>query len=207
MKNDYIIRLEKETDHFEVENLIRESFWNIYRPGCLEHYVIHCLRHDPAFIPQLDLVMEKDGKIIGQIIYMKAEIKADNGKIIPIVTAGPLCIDKNYQKQGYGKILLDYSMSLATKMGYGAMCFEGNYEFYKHSGFDLASKKKIHYYAEPRESIVPYFLLKELISDYLKGIEGTYTTPKGYFVDEKKAEEFDKQFPKKQKLKLPGQLV
>ena len=73
-KEDIIIRPETPADYREAENLTREAFWNVYRPGCLEHYVLHCYRNDPDFIPELDFVMEKDGKLIGQVIYVKAEI-------------------------------------------------------------------------------------------------------------------------------------
>ena len=60
MKENIIIRLERENEYHEVENLVRESFWNVYRPGCLEHYVLHQLRNDPAFVPELDFVMGED---------------------------------------------------------------------------------------------------------------------------------------------------
>ena len=89
-KNDYCIRLEREEETREVENLIREAFWNVYRPGCLEHYVIHQLRNDPAFVKELDFVMEKDGQLIGQNMFMHAVIKADDGREIPIMTMGPI---------------------------------------------------------------------------------------------------------------------
>ena len=85
-KNDLNFRLERKEDYREVENLVRESFWNVYRPGCLEHYVLHCLRSDPDFVPELDFVMEKDGEIIGQNIFMKAKIASDDGREIPIMT-------------------------------------------------------------------------------------------------------------------------
>ena len=100
MKDSMKIRLEKQEEHREVENLVRESFWNVYRPGCLEHYVLNQLRKDPAFIPELDLVMELDGKIIGQNMFMKAEIKADDGRSIPIMTMGPICITPELKCKG-----------------------------------------------------------------------------------------------------------
>ena len=80
MKENIIIRLERENEYCEVENLVRESFWNVYRPGCLEHYVLHTLRNDPAFVPELDFVMLKDGQLIGQNMFMKAVIAADDGR-------------------------------------------------------------------------------------------------------------------------------
>ena len=206
MKNDCIIRLETSKDHIEVEHLVRESFWNVYRPGCLEHYVLHCLRNDPAFVPELDFVMEKDGIIIGQNIFMRASIAADDGRSIPILTMGPICITPELKRQGYGKILLDYSLEQATKLGAGALCFEGNIDFYGKSGFTYASNYGIRYHGLPEGEDSSFFLSKELIPGYLDGITGEYTTPSGYFVDEGDAEEFDKHFPPKEKLKLPGQL-
>lgn len=204
--NDCIIRLETPADYAETENVVREAFWNVYRPGCLEHYVLHTYRDDPAFVPELDFVLEKGGKIIGQVMYVRAEIKADDGRSIPIMTMGPIGILPEYKRQGYGKWLLDYSMEKARAMGAGALCFEGNIDFYGKSGFVVASTKGIHYYDEPRDEVVPYFLLKELEEGYLNGVGGVYHTPQGYFVDEAEAEEFDKKFPPKEKRKLPGQL-
>ena len=206
-KEDLIIRLERKEDHREVENLIRESFWNVYRPGCLEHYVINQLRNDDAFIHQLDFVMEKDGKIIGQNMFMRAVIKADDGRDIPIMTMGPICIAPQYQKQGYGKILLDYSLEQAKQLGCGAVCFEGNINFYGKSGFTFAREFGIRYHGLPEGADDSFFLCKELIPGYLGGITGEYTPPQGYFVDETEAEQFDQEFPPKVKLKLPGQLV
>ena len=205
-KNDYIIRLERKEEHREVENLVRESFWNVYRPGCLEHYVLNQLRNDDAFIPELDFVMEKDGKIIGQNMFMHAVIKADDGKDIPIVTMGPICIANELKRQGYGKILLDYSLEKAIEMGFGAICFEGNINFYGKSGFTYASEFGIRYHDLPVDADASFFLCKELKKGYLQGITGEYTPPQGYFVNEDEAEEFDRQFPPKEKLKLPGQL-
>ena len=204
--NNIIIRLEKKEEYREVENLVRESFWNVYRPGCLEHYVLNQLRNDKDFIKELDFVMEKDGKLIGQNMFMRAVIKADTGKDIPIMTMGPICIINELKRKGYGKILLDYSLEKAKKLGCGAVCFEGNIDFYGKSGFTFASKFGIRYHGLPEGADASFFLCKELIPGYLTGITGEYATPKGYFVDEKQAEEFDKQFPYKEKLKLPSQI-
>ncbi len=205
-KNDYIIRSERKEEHREVENLVRESFWNVYRPGCIEHYVLNQLRNDDAFIPELDFVMEKDGKIIGQNMFMNAVIQADDGRDIPIITMGPICIANELKRQGYGKILLDYSLEKATEMGFGAICFEGNIDFYGKSGFTYASEFGIRYHDLPEGADASFFLCKELKKGYLDGITGEYAPPQGYFVNEDEAEEFDKQFPPKEKLKLPGQI-
>ena len=206
MKNDCIIRLEKTEEHRETEALVREAFWNVYRPGCLEHYVLNQLRNDEAFVPELNFVMEKDGRLIGQNMFMRAAIKADDGSDLPIMTMGPICISPELQGQGYGKRLLDYSLEKAAELGCGALCFEGNINFYGKSGFTYASEFGIRYHGLPEGADASFFLCKELKKGYLDGISGEYTPPKGYFVDEEEAEEFDKQFPPKEKLKLPTQL-
>lgn len=205
-KSDYIIRPERKEEHREVETLVRESFWNVYRPGCLEHYVLNQLRNDPAFVKELDFVMEKDDRIIGQNMFMRAIIKADDGREIPIMSMGPICIANDLKRQGYGKKLLDYSLEQAAKLGCGALCFEGNIGFYGKSGFVFASEKGIRYHGLPEGADASFFLCKELIPGYLDGITGEYAPPAGYFVDETEAEAFDKAFPPKEKQKLPGQL-
>lgn len=206
-KNDYVIRLEKADEHREVENLVREAFWNVYRPGGLEHYVLHCLRGDAAFVPELDFVMELDGRLIGQDVFVRTVIHADDGRDVPIMTMGPICIAPDRQGKGYGKILLDYALERAAALGCGAVCFEGSIGFYGKSGFTFARQFGLRYHGLPAGEDDSFFLCKELIPGYLDGVTGEYATPQGYLVDEKEAEEFDKSFPPKKKLKLPGQLV
>lgn len=207
MKEDtIIIRRETPADYDAVEHLTREAFWNVYRPGCLEHYVVHVLREDPAFVPELDLVMERDGELIGHVLYMRAAITADDGREIPIMTFGPISIRPDLQRKGFGKRLLDCSMAKAAQQGAGALCIEGNLDFYGKSGFVLAGTRGIRYHGEPEKELVPYFLLKELRPGFLDGVTGVYHTPEGYFVDEEAAELFDRNFPPKKKEKLPGQL-
>ena len=219
--SNYIIRLEEKKDYRDVENLVRESFWNVYRPGCSEHYVIHVLRDDPAFVPELDFVMhlsvqendpgdhsvaEQDGMLIGQNMFMKTVIEADDGREIPVLTMGPIGITPELKRNGYGKKLLDYCLEKATEMGFGAVLFEGNIGFYSHCGFDYASKFGIRYHDLPEDADSSFFLCRELIPGYLDDVTGVYQTPQGYYVKDEDVEEFDKQFPPKEKKKLPGQL-
>lgn len=204
--SDCVVRNEKKEDYRTVENLVRDSFWNVYCPGCNEHYLIHILRNDPSFVKELDFVLEKDGKIIGQNIFVKTIIKTDDNRDYPVLTMGPICIHNDYKRQGYGKILLDYSLSKAKELGYGAVLIEGNILFYGKSGFDYANKYHIRYHDLPEGADDSFFLCVELIDGYLDGITGVYQTPKAYYVEDKDVEEFDKQFPYKKKEKLPGQL-
>ena len=204
--NDYTIRLEQAEDYREVENLVRESFWNVYRPGCSEHYVIHVLRDDPAFVKELDFVMVRDGVLIGQNMFMRTVIHADDGRVIDVLTMGPIGITPDLKRQGYGKKLLDYSLEKAAAMGFGAVLFEGNIGFYGHSGFTYARNFGIRYHDLPEGADDSFFLCRELSPGYLDGITGVYQTPQGYYVDDADVEEFDKTFPYKEKLRLPGQI-
>lgn len=204
------IRLEQPQDYREVENLTREAFWNVYAPGCVEHYVLNQYRSNPDFIPELDFVMEEDGRIIGHIMFSKAEIVKENGKILPSWTFGPISIHPDYKRKGYGLKLLKHALGKAREMGIGVICMEGNIDFYKHAGFVVASTLGIHYHAEPKDAVVPYFLAQELIPGYLDGVEGTYHTPKGYYVafeDKEAFEAYEATFPPKEKKRQEGQLV
>lgn len=207
MKNDYTIRLETSADYSEVETLTREAFWNVYRPGCLEHYILHRFRTRPDFIPELSLCLIINGKIIAHVMYSHAEIHADDGRIIPIMTFGPISVNPTFQRQGYGTILLQCSMEKAKRLGARALAITGDINFYGKSGFVVASTKGIHYDAEPREEVVPYFLIKEMEDNFLDGITGTYADPDGYDCEGVDIDAFDAQFPPKKKLKLLGQLV
>ena len=189
--NNYSIRVEEERDYSTVEGLVREAFWNVYRPGCTEHYVLHHLRSCPDFIPELAFVMEADGKIIGQNVFVKAQITKNEVTAFPILTMGPICIANEYKRKGYGKILLDYSLEKAKALGYGAVCFEGNIDFYGKSGFDYASKFGIKYAGLPEGMAADFFLCTELKPGYLDGITGVYATPAAYFVAEENPEDFE----------------
>ena len=205
-----IIRNETPADYPAVENLTRESFWNVYRPGCTEHYVLHCYRSAPDFVPELDFVMEKDGELIGHVMYSRSEITTSGGKAIPIMTFGPISIAPGYKRQGYGKRILDYSMEKARDMGAKALAITGNIDFYGKSGFVVASTKGIRYAdADPDDTVVPYFLIKELETGFLDSITGTYHDPESYLVAERDPEgfeAFEARFPPKEKKKLPGQI-
>ena len=206
---DMIIRLEKKEDHRTVEQLVRECFWNVYAPGCTEHYVLHRLRSHPDFVPELDFVMEQDGRIIGQMVFVRTALALDDGRKLPIMTMGPICIDRALQRRGYGKRLLDYGLAQAKALGCKAVCFEGNMDFYGKSGFVVAATKGIRYHGLPADASADFFLCKELVPGYLDGISGEYATPQAYFAAVDNPQDFaryDATFPAKENLILPGQL-
>ena len=208
MKTNFTIRQEESKDFFIVENLVREAFWNVYQPGCDEHFIVNQYRDNSDFIKELSLVLELDNKIIGYIMFSKAQIDCDNGTKLDVVTFGPLAIHPDFQRKGFGKILVDYSLEKAKDLGYTCVFICGNGEFYGKSGFVPATTKGIRYADDP-EGEALYFLCKELKENFLKDVYGIYHDPKGYFIPHEKPEAFEKYestFPKKEKLKLPGHI-
>lgn len=206
MDTNLTIRLERKEDFRQTEELVREAFWNMYRPGCLEHYVLHTLRDSSDFVSELDFVMEKDGVLIGHVMFVHNLLTAPNGESHPVMHLGPICIHPSWQRRGYGKMLLDFALEKAAGTNAVGIFLEGNQAFYGKSGFVMASTLGIHYMDEADTDDVPYFLCR-VIKPACKNLSGArYHVPQGYFVDEGKAAEFDKEFPPKEALKLPGQL-
>ena len=204
---------ETPEDYRAAEYLTREAFWDVYRPGCQEHFVLHSFRDRPEYIPELAFVMEKGDELIGHIMFVRATLapiaNAASGKQLPIATFGPISIAPKYQRQGYGLKLLQYALERAREMGIGVVCMEGNIDFYKHAGFQMASRLGIHYHGEPLDAEVFYFLAQELTEGYLQGKEYIYATPHGYFAAADQPEAFaayEATFPPKEKHVLPTQL-
>ncbi len=213
--SEYTIRQEQPADFSVVENLTREAFWNVYRPGCSEHYVLHCYRNHPDFIPELSLVLESKGEILAHVMFAWSEILVDpdesqacsaqDQRRLRMMTFGPISVRPDMQRKGLGKLLLDYALERARDMGAGCIAMCGNIQFYGKCGFVTATSKGIRYADDP-DGDAPYFLIKELTPGFLDGVSGSYRDPAPYFVDDCDVEEFDKQFPPKEKKVLPGQL-
>ena len=175
------IRQEVPADYRAVESLVRDAFWNVYRPGCMEHFVLHCLRQDPAFVPELALVLEQGGQLVGQFAAVRADAALDDGSVLPVLNVGPLCIAPEMQRQGLGRLLLDTALQKAAERGFGAAVLEGGLR-----------------YADDPEA--DYFLVKELRPGFLQGKHGIYRDPAGYFVCLTRPQEFvdfEAQFPAK----------
>lgn len=201
------IRLENEKDYYEVENLTREAFWNVYRPGCFEHYIIHNLRDKDYFVKDLDYVLTIDDKIIANIVYALGKISYSSGKVKNVLIFGPVSVRPEYQKLGYGEKLINYSMKKAQELGYNEIIITGNPDYYKKYGFESASKYNIYYDGVDENEELPFFMIKifdKSIFDYEKGI---YSEPECYLnIDEKLLDLFDSKFSMKVKEKKEGQL-
>ena len=201
---DYIIRLETPQDESYVENLTRESFWNVYRPGCSEHCVLRRLRKDPSFIPELNFVLEYDGHIIAHVIFVEYELVLNSGGREKVLSFGPLTVNPGCHHRGVGSYLLRYALDKAKSMGYKSCFVLGNPRFYGTIGFKHAKEYGICF--QDMDENFTHFQAMEFEEGALKGKEGRVYIPKAYYPTDEEVEEFDKQFPPKEKLKLPGQL-
>ncbi len=103
------LRQEESKDYYETENVTREAFWNYYSPACSEHYLIHIMRDDDSFIPELDVVAVVDNKIVGNVVYLKSVISGDNGKEYDVLSLGPISVLPEYQKQGIGRLIYSFN--------------------------------------------------------------------------------------------------
>jgi len=194
--SDLTIRNETKNDFGIVEKITRDAFWDIYVPGCTEHYLAHILRGHKDFIPELDLVAELDGKVIGNIMYTKAALIDENRAEKEILTFGPVSIAPEFQRKGYGKKLIEYSLDKAKEMGFEAVVIFGSPANYIPLGFKSCKKYGV---SSADGSFPCAMLVKELKQDALNGKKWIYRESHAYNFDEKDAEKFDKRFEKREK--------
>ena len=199
------IRLETEKDYRAVEELVREAFWNVYVPGATEHYYVHQMRSHPDFIPELAFVLEKDGEIVGNIMYTKSYLEDEKGERKPIVTLGPLSISPAYQRMRLGKILLERSFEKAKEMGYDVNVNFGNPGNYVSRGFISCKKKNICFVMS--QNFPTGLLVRELVPNALDGRLWKYIPSDASHccTDAEAIEAFDATFPKKEKKWMPSQ--
>ena len=210
--NNLTIRLETEKDYRAVEELTREAFWNVYKPGADEHYFVHMMRNHPDFIPELAFVLELDGtspaepaQIVGNIMYTKAWLEDKNGERKEILSFGPLCVAPEYQRQKLGTILIEHSFEAARKMGYDVNINFGNPGNYVSRGFVSCKKKNVSFV---REGNFPTALLVcELVPNALDGRPWMYipSTAADCCDDTAAVDAFDAAFPPKEKKWMPSQ--
>lgn len=200
-----IIRNETEKDYREVEELTREAFWNVYKPGADEHYFVHKMRSHPDFIPELAFVLELDGRIIGSIMYTKAWLEDEEGGRKEILSFGPLCIAPEYQRRHLGRMLIEHSFEAARKMGYDVNINFGNPGNYVGSGFVSCKKKNVSFFAQGNYPAA--LLVCELVPGVLDGKAWMYipSAAADCCEDSAAAEAFDRTFPPKEKAWAPSQ--
>ena len=203
--SDYIIRPETPEDYRAVEELTRDAFWNVYKPGADEHYFVHCMRNHPDFIPELAFVADLDGRIIGSIMYTKGWLEDEEGKRKEIVSFGPVCVAREYQRQKVGKALIEHSFEVARGMGYDVNINFGNPGNYVGRGFVSCKKKNVCFGAAG--NFPTALLVCELVPGALDGRQWMFipSTADSCCEDTAAAEAFDATFPPKEKKWMPSQ--
>ena len=194
------IRRERPDDHYAVEEITRDAFWQFWeeneeRKICDEHLLVHKLRGVEALVPELNCVAELDGKIAGHIIYTKSRIESDDGKTYETLTFGPLTVAPEYQGRGIGRALMQHTFEEARKLGYRAVLIFGIPDYYPRVGFERAMKLGI---TPPDGEEFDAFLAYALFEGAFDGITGRYYIDDIYWqMTQEEALEYDKRFPPK----------
>ncbi|AKA67779.1 GNAT family N-acetyltransferase [Clostridium scatologenes] len=196
------IRNEEETDYKRVEEITRKAFWNLYIPGCNEHYLVHVMRSHKDFLPELDLVIEVDNQIIGNIMYTKTKLIDEFGKEKDILTFGPVCILPEYQRKGYGKKLIEYSFEQAAALNYDTIVIFGNPNNYVSRGFKSCKKYNV---CLKNGTYPAAMMVKELKSDALDGRKWIYHQSPVFEIDEKEVQRFEEGLESLEKKYQPSQ--
>lgn len=201
-KDEIEIRMETEDDWYHVELMTQHAFWNKHHLGCDEHYLVHKLRQENDYLPELSRIAIKDGAVIGCIMYSKARV-VDGSDTHEILTFGPLCVEPKWQGSGVGELLLKETMKLAASQGYQAIVIFGEPDYYPRIGFKTCDHFNI---TTPDGKNFDAFMGIELIAGGMKNIKGKFYEPEVYEnLPKEEVEEFNKRFPPLNKLRFPGQ--
>ena len=197
------IRKELSAEYYEVENLVREAFWNVYRPGCAEHLILHNFRQHPNYLEKLSKVLLLDGKLVGQIMFSDAQLRHEKtGQIKKIATFGPFAILPGFQKQGLGEKLAQAAIIQAREEGISHLVIFGNPAYYPKYGFVTAGDYGIYLDGQNKEEVLDFVMVLDLQKDGSvtpKNGPWLYRDPEGYEVDEEYLVLFDLRFPQKNK--------
>ena len=199
---DIVIRNEMPADRQITEELTRRAFYNMYVPGSVEHYLLHIMREHEDFIPELDLVAELDGRIVGSMVYTKAKLTDDKGNVKSVLTFGPICVEPELQRRGIGKILMERSFDIARELSYDAIVIFGSPANYVARGFKSCKKYNV---TDVSGRFPASMLVKELFPDVFDGRRWTYSDSPVMSIDEGLAAEFDEGLPKLEKSWQPSQ--
>ncbi len=201
------IRLVNENEYTDIEKVVRQSFWGLYRPGCVEHFIVHQAREKNWLIKALDYCITVDNNIVGHVMYTHANIRLNNGLDKDVLVLGPICILPQYQRKGLGKQLLDFTLNLATKYGYGAVVVIGNPKFFGKVNFVPAKNYNIYYSKLPKDKPAPFFMIRELQAGYLDDTNATFEPNEAYSVTMDEVDQFDKIFDAKDKTTKSNKIV
>ena len=189
------ISRETEAERFEMENVMREAFWNYYSPACAEHYLVHVMRGCPAFVPELSLIAADGDKVIGASMCLRSFIRGDDGVRREVLSLGPIGVLPEYQRGGIGAALIERTAEIARGMGFRAILLCGDPDYYTRRGFvpteSFGIRNAENMYADALHA-------RELYEGALSDAAGIYFEDEIYNIDERLAAEYDKNFPPKE---------
>ena len=143
-----------------------------------EAKLVNNLRKSSGFIPELSLVAEKDGEIVGHILFSKLKIKRDLGEVTAL-TLAPIAVLPECQKQGIGSLLIKEGLAACNRLGWNIIIVVGHPEYYPRFGFTPARKKGLEIsFKEPIPDDV--FMVCELKPGALEDISGTVELPQAF---------------------------
>lgn len=204
MTNGFIYRLETPSDYDAVEELTRNAFWNVYKPGCDEHFIVHRMRGNPAVVEHLNYVCLDGNVLCGHIFYTRANVLADSGQVFPVLSFGPLSVAPDYQYKGIGSHLIRLTMKMAAEDGFSGVLIAGNPGYYHRFGFRQAADFGI---VSDDGSSFPELMACELGEGRLSAVHGRlFFCPDFFHLDQEDVLSFDQKFPHRERLRLPGQL-
>ncbi len=192
---DLILRATRKEEYRATENVNREAFWDLFRPGCEEHLMVHQIRNSPDYLPDLDYVALEDDQIIGHILYSKSRVIGESGEQ-ELICFGPVGVLPAYQNRGVGGQLIRETLKIAKNKGYRGVGILGHPAYYHRFGFVNAEKFGI---TTADGSNFEAFMMLELIPGSLDGIKGKYYESSGFEIDQNALELFDREFPPKEK--------
>ncbi len=195
-KMPYTIQPAHEADYEETVNLTREAFWDVYKPGCDEHLLLHKLRRIPAHVPDLDLVIRENGKIVGSVVCSKAKVVNSEKRAFEVLCLGPISVIPSKQRNGIGSLLVKESIKRAKQLGYKGIFLWGNRQYYSRFGFRNA--KEFNVQTATGENFDAFMGLP-LSKGSLKGISGNFFEDEVFKIKCDELEEFEKDFPAKEK--------
>ena len=197
-----VIRPEEPSDYRGAEEVILSAFWNKYRPGCNEHFIVHKLRESDAYLPQLSRIAVVDGEIAGGIYYSKALLENDTATK-EILLFGPLCVAPKWQGRGIGRMLLEETLELARKAGYEGVVITGEPDYYPRLGFKTCDQFGI---TTADGKNFDAFMGIELVPGGLSDFGGRFIEPEVFEnISEKENERYTQSFDAPPVQKFPGQ--
>lgn len=171
------VREEREGDNSAIFSLIVSTFADMQESDHREQFLVERLHRSGAFIPQLSLVAETGGRIVGYILLSEVAIESDNGIAAKSLGVAPLAVLPEYQRQGIGGLLLQSAHRRAAGLGYGSAVLLGHDGYYPRFGYRRAIDFGIEFpFDVPHELC----MVIELVPGALNGVSGVVRYPDAF---------------------------